>query len=161
MIRTLGLSLLLLGGILVSFEYAKYVDNRLRAEESILAFLSFLRREVGCYSRPLGTAVGHFSDEVLESCGFLPALRKNEIIADCANNALQILPVGEEFRAMFSSFGENFGTGYRDGELKILDGYLEEGERLLASDRRNLPRGVRLFRTLSLSVTLGLVIMLL
>ncbi len=161
MIRLAGAALLLLAAVLIPREFSRYAARRLSTEEGILGLFLFLRRELSCFSRPVGQALGDFRNEALAVTGFPEALRQTEDMAGAAERTVARMPLSEDFRALFLSFADSFGKGYREEEVRRLDAYAGEAQHLLATERRRLPAVRRLVSTLSVSVCLGLLLLFL
>lgn len=159
--KLFGALLLCGGAFLLLDRFTAYRRAREAECAGFLAFLSFLRRQIACFARPVPQAAEGFSDAALERVGFLPALRETGDLSAAWQAALFALSLGEAEREVVGEFFASFGKGYLDDEVRRADAAIDELTRLFEAGRRQMPRTVKLVRTLTVSLTLCAVILLL
>ena len=119
-----------------------------------------VRREVGCFLRPISEWARDYRDTVLESLGFLQPLRDGARMIDAYSEAEQGFVIGERGRKIFASFCSAFGKGYRDDELRLADAHITELEEYVEQERRGVAKSCRLVSTLSAASSFAIVILL-
>lgn len=159
--RVFGIALILLAALFFSAEFSRYQKKRIAEGDGFLHLFSHLRGEILCRLEPVADCFAGFRDEALERAGFLRALRECENLGAAMEATEKKLSLCEEEKKTLLRFCLGFGRGYREEELRRIDAALEEFERQVAQDKRELPRLARLVRTLSAALALGIVILLL
>lgn len=161
MIRTVGMGLIFVAMLTVS----RYIEagrlRRLREEEAWLRFLSALHRELSCYARPLSAFAATYEDETLGAVGFPDRLREAATLGDALCAVRGRLSSSPPFLRVLETFGASFGRGYRDGELRALAVAIDEAGAIYKKEEEDAPRRRRLSRTLCVSLSLAIVMLLL
>lgn len=141
--------------------FSAYQRRRLAQCRGFLKLFRYAKRELSCYSRPIGAWIGEFRDTALDACGFTEAARQSEDMAAALAAAERDLCLSEPAAELLASFAASFGKGYREEEIDRLSFYEEEMERITASEERAMPRLLRLTRVLLSAGAAATVILLL
>lgn len=157
--RYLGMTLIFLAAFGISRALTRNAEKRLSEAEGYLAFLSFLQGELTRYARPVNEWSRLFSDGTLEESGFLPHLRAHGDL--CAAFTASATRLGEEEKKLLSSLFSAFGRGYREEVLASLAATRAALSETVGREREELPKTLRVVRTLSAAGALALVILLL
>lgn len=159
--RYIGMCFLFAAAALVSYMYEGRQRMCRAQADAMLRFLVSLRRELACYAKPIAAFAAAYSDEVLERISFLPVLRQQGVLSTAWRAAEDQCCLSRPMRELFGRFGESFGAGYREDELRAVDAVIAEAQTLCQAEEQALPRRCRLCRTLCVSLSLMLVLVLL
>ncbi len=159
MLKLIGICILLFTSILISRELVRQRQRRLAVFEELLRFVGFLRLQIGCFLRPVPEVVANFHSDELCACGFLPLADGADLeSAFSSSDAPRI--VGTECARVAESLFSSLGTGYLEDEIKLIDAHRAQLSELVEGERAESARRVRLVRTLTASVSLGLIILI-
>ena len=160
MLKYIGAALILLIALYLSREHRKEVEKRLGEGEACLLFMKSLRREVGCFLRP----ISEWAREYDCACGGLSSLlshlRSGTSLCDAYREAEGELCLSTSVKRSFSSFCASFGKGYMEDELRMADAHIAQLEQCLEGERAEGVRQCRLVSTLSVSCSFAIVILL-
>ena len=146
--RLIGAAAIFCAAFAAMRAFSSYQTRRLAQCRGFLNFIRYAKRELACYSRPLGAWIGDFREDALEAVGFLKAARESEDLPAALRSLGGRLCVGEEAKELLRTFVSAFGKGYREEEIARLAWCEEEMERITAREERVLPGSLRLTRTL-------------
>ncbi len=155
--RTVGVACLFAVALLVCRMIGEYERRRLRETEELLALLRAIKSGISCGLLPLSEIYAAHESGALTECGFLPALRRGK----GWDEALQATILPEGVRSRLASFGATLGRSRRERELELCDYYVCELEGELRALRREGEVRLKSRRTLTVTATLMLVILLL
>lgn len=153
-----GLALLLLGALVISREYKRYVKKRLAECEGFISFIKYMRIEMKCFLKPPREIGRGFCDEAISP--FLIALEKEESLYSAYTAAKDSFSFTVEEKSALGELFSSIGVCYADDAVRMIDGVLE---RLSVSREALLTdgmRGVRVFQTVSAAASVGLFILL-
>ncbi|MBQ8859339.1 MAG: stage III sporulation protein AB [Clostridia bacterium] len=157
--RLIGAAALLLLSVYTGASLAAMEKKRLRQTEGFLLLVRYIREQISCFRRPLPAIYASFSNEALHSAGFLPALAEGDFSSALAEAREGLYLEEEEFKLLFG-FGESVGQSFEE-EQRALCAYTErELEKALARRREEVPKRVRVLRTLC-AVFGGMIVILL
>lgn len=158
MIRLLGAFLLSLGGIELARLLAARERERLGVAEAYLELLRYLRGELHAFARPLCEVFLRYENEALEKNGLLPRLRAGCGFAEAVGQTSS--PHDPALREILTAFGRAVGRGYLAETLATCDVYIERLDDYVRQVREAVPMRIRLRRTVTLTGT-ALVLLLL
>lgn len=124
--------------------------------EELCALVAFIGDNIAHLSRPLPEIFNEFRSNVLESCGFVDALRSGGMKAAVAS-----LSCGEssEITREMSLFSEKLGMGYREEQTKLCN-YTEGRLRTMLEERKKSLRDKeKLYRTIPVLLALSVILM--
>jgi len=159
--KSVGGILLLLAALLFSFGYASYEKRKIIEEESLCRFLSLVQNEFLLYSSPLPKIAEKADEPILENCGYLQALRKSESAKTAFLQTKDNFSMSEKMLCVFSEFSEHFGREDAEEEKKHLSVWTTQAETMLAADKEASKSRIRLAKTLSFSLALGILLLFL
>lgn len=157
-LRLLGGALLMIFALMCGRAYSSYSARAIAELDGFISFMSHVRLKVATQLATQSALCDGFECESLERCGFLPALREGKRVMDAYNKAA--IAVCQPARRVLSSFFSGLGRGYRSDELARADSAISECERILAREREQMPKDVKLIYTLLAAISLGLLIFL-
>ena len=158
MLKLVGICILLFTSILISRELTLRCRRRLALYEELLRFVSFLRLQIGCFLRPVPEVVAIFHSDEFCTCGFFPITSDDVEGAFSSSEAPRI--VGDKCAGIMRSLFSSLGSGYLDDEVKLIDTHRTQLSVLVDKEREETVRRVRLVRTLTASISLGLIILI-
>ena len=157
----LGAAAIGAASLVLARAYAGFVRRRVREYESLLAFLTLMRREMSCSLLTPRELAERSGNAILEEIGFTSALRRGEHIGRAFSLARGGLRISEEDSSVLLAFFERFGKGSLDTELRSLEETIAVFSERAAIEGEDAPREIRLSATLLTLAALALVILLL
>ena len=152
--KLIGSIFLCASGTYVSMYVSKFQKNKLVVFDSFISLIFYIKGQVDCYSRPISEILSAAPREIIENCGF----------EDGADLCLMVESKrtylsGEAYR-LLSCFASEFGSTYREEQMKRCDYYIEalSQERVNLADE--LPKKSKIYSTLAICGSLCLAIML-
>ncbi len=152
--KAVGSILLCISGAWVSSYISKFQKNKLTVLDSFISLIFYIKGQVDCYSKPISEILHSAPSELLCCCdicedfSLCDIVEKNKIYLD-----------GESYRLLYC-FASEFGTTYREEQMKRCDYYIEA----LTEQRKNMaddiPKKSRIYSTLAICSSLCIVIML-
>ena len=158
MMRTIGAVLLLLGAAYICRLYAAYSRHRLADGERFVRFLTFVKRELTCFSRPFSEWKHDFPAEDSSDADFAAALAASADMSEFCRY-LRGMSLSPALLRVSDTLSHTFGRDYRDGEILLIDTCLSEAASAVASERESAPRSERVVRTVTLSAAVGLLLL--
>jgi stage III sporulation protein AB len=132
--------------------------KRLRECEAFLEFFGYIKNQVEYFLTPTKAIYRGFSCDVLESCGFLPALRSHEndeVYCDVWSAALassrKSLHLTEKERLIVLGFGACIGKSQGEIQTASFDRYISEMSAEIAREKAENEKNVKLYRTLGIA----------
>ena len=160
MLKFTALFSLLLGALYICREFSKFQNKRISEYEGFYSLLSYMRGEIGCFLSPVSEWCAHFSDEALERCGFLPALRECEDLYKAFLGSVDKMSLSCETKDDLIRFFTSFGKGYADEVMRLIDSFRQRLGENIDREREEIPRSQKLVRTLCVSFAIGASILL-
>lgn len=159
MLKLVGICILLFTSILISRELVAARRRRLAVCEELLRFVCFLRLQIGCYLRPVSEIASQFCSDELEACGFLPLGDGGRLDQAFSSSCVPRI-VGARCAQVAHSLFSSLGSGYLEDEIKLIDAHCADLKEIIEGERIEASRQARLIRTLTASLSLGLIILI-
>lgn len=160
MLKYIGAALILLLAFYLSREHKKEVEKRLGEGEACLLFMKSLRREVGCFLRPISEWARGYGSTCPGLLSLISRLRSGMSLGDAYGEIEDGLCLSPSAKRSFSSFCTSFGKGYMEDELRMADAHISQLELCLEGERAEGARQCRLVSTLSVASSFAIVILL-
>ena len=157
--KAIGVILIGFSMLVLSKERIKKRERRLLLLEETLAFIDFMRIEIGCYLRPISKISEGFSSPLLGGTGFFENIRKKGLYPAYLECESQILPTEEE-KKLLRRFFSTVGKGYIQDEIKLMSLTSEEFSRMLDKERAAMPKEKKITMTLSGALSFAVIILL-
>lgn len=158
--RLIGMLFLCMTAFFLCRAIRQLEEKRIRQTEGFLLLLRHLRAMISCYRAPVREIYDGVSSPALEECGFLAVLAERGDFGAAIDSCRDRLLLRDEEIRLLSSFGRELGGSYREEEVESCSYYIGELERAYAALREEHPKRVRLSRSLVITGTLMLVILL-
>lgn len=150
--------LVALCSILLSGELRGYKQKSLLISEELYALVLHVKRQVGCYLRPIAELLKDYSSPTLEGVGFLPMAKERGLLT--ALRECEGLRISDEERRLLLSLFSSLGAGYVKDEVKLIEDCAAELYKLLLLRRSQIPKDIKLINTLCVSGALGILILM-
>ncbi len=152
MIKLFGSLMLAITGVVLAVSVCRFEQKKLKVLDGFIALLFYIKGQVDCYNLPLCDILSSSSE-------------KFEILGRCEKNidgmlARNRIYLGEESYRLLERFFDEFGSTYREEQLKRTDYYIEalsEERRILFDD---LPARTRVGGALCICSVIGILIIL-
>lgn len=156
LIKLLGSLLIALSGTVLSFSFCRFQKKRLQVLDSYISLLFFIKGQIDCYLRPISEILNMADIKVIEGCGY-----KNGAPA----SLIEMLPYSkiyleDESERLLYNFSEEFGSTYKDEQLKRCDYYIESLLVQRGALCEEIPSRNRVGSALWMCASFGLMIML-
>ena len=161
MIKTLGVILLLSGSLYLCFSFSAFERRRVLQCEGFLLLLRHIRAQIACFRMPHDRIWESYSSAELARCGFLDALREKGDFTQALLAVRSQIWLSREELDLLLAFGGELGRSYFEDQVSCCDYYIGELEQAYAERRSEQPKRVKLYRSLFLTGSLMLVIILL
>ena len=155
-----GILCVLFAAVFVSAEYSGYMNKRTAECRGFLAFISHMRIQVGCFLRPAKELARGFSSESLEKAGFIEALHNCENISEAYSKCEGELSLSHEEKGVLSDFFSSFGDGYLDQQIKLIESAHAKMEGLCTKLTAERVKNTRLVSAISVTLALGVIILI-
>ena len=141
---------------------ANEAKERLRALNSVIELLSFMRRRIISARAPLHDIFSQAEDKFLEKCGMLPLLQGHRHITyELWEEAIGLVPLDEYCRKEILYLGKDMGVLPLDDQEKRISACIEALSARRDMIKSRLPEKQKTAKTLSLLSGLLAVILLL
>ena len=156
--RLCGAALLFLFFSLCGVLAGEREKKRLLQCEAFLEFFEYIKNQVEYFLTPTKVMYRSFSSAVLESCGFLPALRSHEndkVYCDVWRAALKAceknLILSEKQRLLVLEFGDCIGKSNGQMQANTFDYYILEMRAEISREKAEGAKNIKLYRTLGIA----------
>ena len=109
---------------------------------------------------PQESILQNFSDEALEKCGFLPAIRSGKSLSEAFEACKPSLSLSDDLKGRLGKFFHGFGGEYLDGEISRASDFRSELETGLKKEESELEKGLKITNALLLGGAVGIVILM-
>lgn len=118
----LGALLTVISSYICGVMLANSETEKLRAFDSLIRLLTYMRRRIFTERLPLYRIFAEFEDGFLENIGFLECLRSSRRgLETLWQNAVKLVPIDKEAVNELSHFGESLGALPLDEQIKRID----------------------------------------
>jgi len=156
--RIFGAGVLFLFCSLCGIFAGEIEKKRLRECEAFIEFFEYIRNQVEYFLTPTKAIYRGFSSDVLEACGFLPALRSHEndeVYCDVWRAALasaaKNLHLNSKQRAIVLDFGDCIGKSQGAIQTASFERYIAEMSVEISKEKAESEKNVKLYRTLGIA----------
>lgn len=152
-----GALVLSISGVLCAAWLNRKAERRIGELAGWISLLRFCKRQVDCFSLPMGEILARCDREILSACGFVGDLAPKSFEDLLAASAMQ----DGETESIVRGFCEEFGKGYREEQTRGCDYYLGLLEARREQLLGRLPAQKKMNATLSVCAALAIVLLLL
>lgn len=156
--RIAGAAMLFLFFSLMGFFAGQKEKRRLAECEAFLEFFEYIKNQVNYFLTPTKVMYRSFSSEILEDCGFLPALRSHESdevyqdvwrisLKSCEKN----LQITSKQKSLIFGFGDCIGKSNGDIQTANFDYYISEMRAQVETEKQDGEKNTKLYRTLGIT----------
>lgn len=156
--RALGAAILFVFFTLCGIFAGEREKKRLYQCEAFLSLFEYISNQIEYFLTPTKVMYRNFVNDVLEVCGFLPALRSHEndeiycgVWKTALLSAEKNLLLKEKQRMIVLNFGDCIGKSRGEIQKAGLSRYTEEMRAEIAAEKAESKKNVKLYRTLGIA----------
>ncbi len=154
-IKLVGAVLIGLSGVIMSISYRRFQLRKLNTVDGFISLFFYIKGQIDCFSRPRSDILSSLPAEVFCACNCPRGAETLEELVEASRIYLD-----EETLRLVSSFAAEFGSTFKDEQLRRCDYYIsavsEERRRVYAAVTARSRAGGALW----IFACLGLVILL-
>ena len=156
--RALGAVILLCASLFVGRAYEKYLEGRLSEAREILRMLLHMREKINAFLCPQRELLSDFRSDILERVGFLGKIRGGIGIYEAFMDTK--FSFACEIYETLSAYLSGFGKRYKSDELARLDSTVRVIDGYVKREQEQLPKDIKIAKTLLGAAALGIVILM-
>ncbi len=154
-IKLIGSLLFGISGIIMAVSYRKFQQKKLQTLDGFVSLLFYMKGQIDCFSRPRSDILSSVPPEVFCACNCSDGAETLEELVDASRIYLD-----EEPLRLVASFASEFGSTFRDEQLRRCDYYIsalgEERKKVFADVEAKSRAGSALW----ICASAGLIILL-
>ncbi len=131
-IKLVGSLMLAVSGLVMAISYSRFQERKLETIDGFLSLLFYIKGQIDCFARPRSEILSTLPAEVFCACNCPRGAETLEELIEASRIYLD-----EEPLRLISSFAAEFGSTFRDEQLRRCDYYIsaigEERKRIFAS----------------------------
>ncbi len=159
--KYIGAVIIIVASVILSGEYSRYIKKRADQCEELLSFIGYIRVQISCFLRPSREIAKDFSGEELEKIGFIKAVKEGESLYGAYKATEKSLALKREEREIVETLFASIEECYLDEGIRIIDSSYREMEKACLKIREETPKNVKLAATLSVTASIGFLILIL
>jgi hypothetical protein len=154
-LKLIGSLLFGISGVIMAISYSRFQIKKLTTIDGFMSLLFYIKGQIDCFARPRSDILASLPLEVFCACNCPKGAETLEEMVDASRIYLD-----EEPLRLVSSFASEFGSTFRDEQLRRCDYYIsalgEERKRVFASVNSKSRAGSALW----ICVCIGIIILL-
>lgn len=154
-LKLIGSLLFGISGVIMAISYSRFQFKKLTTIDGFMSLLFYIKGQIDCFARPRSDILASLPLEVFCACNCPKGAETLEEMVDASRIYLD-----EEPLRLVSSFASEFGSTFRDEQLRRCDYYIsalgEERKRVFTSVNSKSRAGSALW----ICVCIGIIILL-
>ena len=154
-IKLIGCVFICISGVMMALSYRRFQARKLDTVDGFISLIFYVKGQVDCFSRPRSEILSTLPAEIFCACNCPDGAETLDELIDASRAYLD-----PEALRLISSFISEFGSTFRDEQLRRCDYYIsalgEERKRIYTATRANSRAGTALW----IFAFVGLVILL-
>ncbi len=159
-LKLVGAALVLGAAAVVSKKYARHLRLRAELTRGYAELLGHIKSKISAYLAPPSELIVGFECDSLERVGYLAAARESGTPVKAYFDVRERCPLEAESLRLLDGYFRGFGKNYKDDLVRITEEVRGELDARASRLFEELPREVRLSRTVIFAIALGAVILL-
>ena len=151
-VKAAGAIFIMVAGIVLSSSLCAADERDINSTDALLAIVKFTKNQIDCFGIPVGEIFKRCDPELLEKCSVYA------VPADF-DDFIARAKFSNETEKIITEFSSEFGSNYREGQLKSCDYCIARLSERLAADRENYKKNKKLYRAICLSAATGIIIL--
>ena len=143
-IKLIGCIMLCISGVIMALSYRRFQMRKLDTVDGFISLIFYVKGQIDCFSRPRTEILSTLPAEVFCACNCPGGAETLDELVEASRPYLD-----EETLRLVSSFVSEFGSTFRDEQLRRCDYYIsalgEERKKLYTSTRANAKAGAALW----------------
>ena len=156
-VELIGAGIVLLSAMFVSAGMIRDYKNDLRLLGALYDMILYIRDNIEHFMKPLPDIFQNYSNEHLETCGFLKSVRETDLQQAWTERPWQL---NREADSVMLDFVQTIGSGYRAEELRLCEYTLERLRGILEKSRTESAGKIKLYRTVPVLFALSVILIL-
>lgn len=140
MVKLVGGFLLCISGVIMALSHRHFQMRKLNTVDGFISLIFYMKGQIDCFSRPRAEILSTLPAEVFRACNCPDGAETLDELLDASRPYLD-----EESLRLVSSFVSEFGSTFRDEQLRRCDYYIsalgEERKKLYSSTRSSVRAG--------------------
>ena len=133
-LKLIGAVLVAASALIATLSHGRFQRKRLQTLDGFIALITYIKGRIDCYALPLADILSSLSLEIFYACNCPEgALTLDEIVSKSR------IYLDEESERLLDSFSVEFGSTFREEQLRRCDYYIEA----LSEQRRRVADEVR------------------
>ncbi len=154
-VKLIGSLLFCISGVIMALSYSRFQTKKLATIDGFMSLLFYIKGQIDCFARPRSDILSTLPLEVFCACNCPKGAETLEEMVEASRIYLD-----EEPLRLVSSFASEFGSTFRDEQLRRCDYYIsalgEERKRVFSSVQSKSRAGSALW----ICACIGIVILL-
>ena len=155
-VKIIGALLITLSALTASISHGRFQKRRLLTVDGFISLLAYIKGRIDCYALPLSEILSSLSLNILYDCNCPEGA---ETLDEMINNSRIYLD--EESERLLDSFSLEFGSIFREEQLRRCDYYIEALTEQRGKVYEDVKKRSRVGSALLICSSLGLLILLL
>lgn len=155
-----GIALLMIAALCINRGYKDYLDRRLSEFLGLFSLVEHAKDMISKFLSYGKELWRDYSDEQLEKCGLLSALREGKSLSEAFDMCKENMALSKESKQKLSHHFKKLGSGYKDGEISKLEELKTEIGDMLSVESREAEKNKSVVSALLLGGALALAIMI-
>ena len=139
-IKLIGGILLCISGVIMALSHRRFQMRKLNTVDGFISLIFYVKGQIDCFSRPRAEILSTLPAEVFRACNCPDGAETLDELLESSRAYLD-----EECLRLISSFVAEFGSTFRDEQLRRCDYYIsmlgEERKKLYLSTRSSIRAG--------------------
>ena len=152
LIKAVGAVFIMLSGIVLSSSLCAADEKNINSTEALLSIVKFTKNQIDCFGIPIGEIFKRCDRELLEKCAVYVSPTSFE-------EFISVAELPDEAEKIITAFSSEFGSSYRDGQLKSCDYCIAQLSECLANQKEDYKKNKKLYRAICLSAAIGIIIL--
>lgn len=157
MLEWIGAGILVASAWFVSAGLIRDHKTGLQELEALYDMISYVRDNIEHLMKPLPDIFETYTNDYLETCGFLPAVRQTDLRQAWD---VQAFAITGEARHLVHDFIQNIGSGYRTEELRLCEYTIGRLRGILDHARADTANQLKLYKTVPMMFALSVILIL-
>lgn len=156
-LELIGAGIVIVSALFLSTGLIRDYRINLRELDALYDMISYIRDNIEHLMKPLPDIFRTYTNEYLETCGFLPSVRQTDLRQ--AWNG-QTFAIDGEAYVLVSDFISNIGGGYRTEELRLCEYTLGRLRGIIDKTRNESANKIKLYKTVPMMFALSVILIL-
>ncbi len=156
-LKLLGSTMLIFSGFSVYFEIQKSENRKIKQINAYISLIEYIKKQIECFLLPIDSILCSCDEHIIREC---IGSDSDEIESLDELFAATSFCIDAEAVAHISSFVRDFGSYYREGQIRACEICRDELSKISRTMCENTAKNKRVILTLCLCASLSVILML-